>query len=470
MDAKTMSGGRSSAGGLYRLSPQDLSNLRVEARGLPMHVAALAILDGAPLRDAQGVFRLEAMRAEIERRLHLAPRLRQVLYRPPLGLGRLLWVDDADFDIGRHVRVRAIAPPGDETALLAACQELNEPALERSQPLWELWFLTGLAGGRVGMLIRLHHVVADGVATVALLGSLFDVAPDTQPVLAPPWVPAAVPPFWELLVDSLRRRGAALATAFSTLARPAQWLRHLRAAAAPLRESFGEGLASRSSLNGPIGKYRRLLVVRADLDRAKAVAHAHGAKVNDVVLAVVTGGTRALLRSRGELVPGLLLRASVPVSVRGSGDRAAMGNLTGLMSVPLPVNEPDPVRRLETIARVTVARKRRRRVIRAWWRGAGPGLTWFMHHQRLVNLLVSNVPGPPAPLSFAGARILEVFQLGVIQGNLRLSVGVLSYAGQLNFGILADAEAFPDLAVFAKGLGAALTELGVAAPMPQRAA
>jgi diacylglycerol O-acyltransferase / wax synthase len=235
-------------------------------------------------------------------------------------------------------------------------------------------------------------------------------------------------------------------------------------AASRLRAQLGKGLAPRSSLNGRLGGRRRLLLVRGDLARAKAVAHAHGGTVNDVMLAAVTGGLRALLRSRGELAQGRVLRASVPVSVRGSGDPTAVGNLTGLMVVPLPVAEPDPSRRLETIAAATAARKRWPPPVRAWWRFAGPLLAWFMDHQRLVNLLVSNVPGPPAPMWFAGARVIEVFQVGVIQGNRRLSVGVLSYAGQLNLDLVGDAEAFPDLDVLAGGTADALAELGVDAP------
>jgi hypothetical protein len=130
---------------LDRLSPLDVSNLRVEDHGLPMHVAALAILEGAPLLDASGQLRLDALRGHLERRLHQAPRLRQVLYRPRLGLGPPVWVDDARFDIRRHVRARAIRTPGDEATLLGVCSQLNEPPLDRSRPLWELWVLTGLS-------------------------------------------------------------------------------------------------------------------------------------------------------------------------------------------------------------------------------------------------------------------------------------------------------------------------------------
>lgn len=459
------SGRWTGAGGLDRLRPQEFSNLRVEARGLPMHVAALAILEGTPLCDAQGRLRLEVVRSWIQRRLPLAPRLRQVLHRVPLGLGLPVWVDDVGFDIGNHVRTRAIGPPGDEAALLEACTELNQAPLDRSRPLWELWVLTGLAGGKVGMLVRLHHVVADGIAGVALFGAMFDLAPEAPSPAAAPWIPAPIPSWWELLSDNLRRQRAALAGVLSRLDHPLRAVRCLRSGAAQLGGLLREGLAPRSSLNRPVGKRRRLLLVRADLDAAKQVAHAHGAKLNDVVLAAVAGGARELLRHRGELGPGRRLRAGVLVSMRGPGDPGVSGNRVGVMIVGLPVAEPDPICRLEQLARATAARK--------WQPPYQPGarltqhgVAWVMAHQRLLNLFTSNVPGPPVPLYVAGARILELFQIGVVQGNVILDVGVLSYAGQLNFDMLGDADACPDLAVFAAGLRGALQELGVGVPMP----
>ncbi len=449
---------------LDRLSTQDASNLRIEARGVPMHVAALAILEGAPLRDAEGRLRLEALRGEIGRRLHLAPRLRQVIHRPRPGHGRPFWVDDPGFDIGAHVRECPIAPPGDEEALLRTCERLDRPALDRSRPPWELWFLTGLDDGRVGMLIRLHHVVADGVASVALLGTLFDDSAGATAPIAPPWVPVPIPASRDILADNVRSRGRSLDRAISWLAHPMPGLRRLGAIPASLVDVFGEGWAPRSSLNVPVGTRRRLLLARADLDRAKDAAHAHGASVNDVLLAAVAGGARELLRSRGQLTPGLRLRTSVPVSVRTSRDRPDAGNLVALMIVPLPVAESNPVRLLEAIARETASRKRRPHVM-----GPLPGsllvqraLIGLMNRQRMVNLFTSNVPGPTAPLYFAGARVLEVFQVGVVQGNVSLSVGMLSYAGRLNIDIVADADINPDLDAFADGLRDTLTALGAA--------
>jgi diacylglycerol O-acyltransferase len=444
---------------LERLSPVDASNLRVESQGVPMHVAALGVIDGAPLLDAAGRLRLDAVRADVQRRLHLAPRLRQVLCHTHPGLGPPAWADDPHFDIGQHVRARPVPAPGDEAALLAVCSELNEPPLERSRPLWELWLLPGLADGNVGMFLRLHHVAADGVAALALMGAVFDAAPGTPPP-APPWRPAPAPSAWQMFTDSWRKRADA---AVSGLRHPAGALQGLRSLTRQLRLLASEGRAPRVSFNQPAGTHRGLLLARADLARAKTVAHAHGATANDVALAAVAGGARQLLSARGEVSPGLALKASVAASNRRQADGTASGNRAGIMLVPLPVDEPDPVRRLTEIARLTRARKRYPPYQPAA-RFAQRGMVRAMSRQRLVNLFTSNLPGPPEPLYLAGARVLELFQAGVVQGNVTVAVGVLSYAGQLNFCILGDADTVPDLKVFADGLSDALAQLGTVIP------
>ena len=456
---------RHRAGGVERLSRQDVGNLRVEARGMPMHVAGLAIVEGAPLCDADGRLRLDVVRRAVNERLPLAPRLRQVLHQPGRGLGRPVWVDAPDFRIDDHVRGHTVAPPGDEASLLAACSKLNEPPLDRSRPLWEVWALSGLADGNVALLFRLHHALADGVASVALLGSMFDLVAGAPPPPAPVRVAVPVPSARELLADRIGELRRGWSRVVSAIAHPLPGLRRIGATLPRVAELLRGGLAPRSSLNLPVGTHRRLLLARADLDLAKSVAHAHGGKVTDVVLAAVAGGARELLLARGELTPDLVLRASVPVSLRASGAAPAAGNQVGVMIVPLPVGEADPFRRLESIARSTAEWRRRPRASMSWNLGSTlvqRGAIHVMNHQRVVNLFVSNVPGPPVPLYFAGARVLEVFQVGVLQGNISLAVGVLSYAGRVGIDVVADADVCPDASVFADGLRTSLRELGVA--------
>jgi diacylglycerol O-acyltransferase / wax synthase len=449
---------------LERLTPLDVSNLRVERHGLPVNVAALAIVEGRGLLDAPGELALEAIRARIEQRLHLAPRLRQRLYRPGFGLGAPVWIDDASFDISRHVRTRAVASGGGEEALLATCVELNDRPFDQAHPLWEIWLLTGAPAGHVSMLIRFHHVLADGIAALLLLGTLFDSAPsDSAPQApeqeGPSWTARPVPTRSELLGDALRR-------SLTGISRGVHKIEHPRRALAPARTLFRqalqlarEGRAPRTSFNRPVGRQHRVVLVRADLEQAKQVAHAHHATVNDVVLCTIAGGARALLAGRGELRRPLVLKVSVAASVRAPASTSQAGNLVGVLLVPVPVGEQDPIRRLEQIARATAERKRlppyqpaarflQRAMIRT------------MNRQRRINLLMSNLPGPPQPMYFAGAKILEVFQLGVIQGNVAVQVGALSYAGQLNFDIVADANLVPDLTVFANGMTQDLEHLG----------
>jgi WS/DGAT/MGAT family acyltransferase len=447
------------AGRLERLSSFDAANMRVESHGGPMHVAAVGVVDGTAMCDAAGRLRLEEVRADLERRLPLAPRLRQVLVRPRPGLGAPVWADDARFDIGAHVQARPVPAPGDEAALLAACLQLKQPPLDRSRPLWELWLLPGLADGNVGVLFRLHHAVADGIAAMAMMGALFGATPGAPPTPAWPWRPAPAPSPWRLFTDTWRQRSDAAAVAGSRLRRPAAIVQSLGARARQLRLIFGEGLAPRVSWNRPAGARRRLLLVRVDLASAKAVAHAHGGTVNDVVLAAVAGGARRLLASRGELRPGLVLKAGVAAAARDPADLAPTGNRAAVMLVPLPVSEPDPARALAQIARLTRARKRYP-PYQPSGRFAQRAMVWAMPRQRLVNLFTSNLPGPPGPLYLADARVLELFQVGVVQGNLTVAVGVLSYFGQLNVTILGDADAVPDLNTFADGAAEALTQLG----------
>jgi len=444
---------------LQRLTPLDVSNLRIEQHGLPMNVAALAILEGRVPLDASGQLALEAIKVRIEQRLHLAPRLRQRLYRPGFGLGAPVWVDDASFDISRHVRTRPVGAGGGEEALLAACVELNDRPFDQDRPLWEIWLLTGAPGGRVAMLIRFHHVLADGIAALLLLGALFDSAPAAPEQDGPAWIARPTPTRWELLDDALRRSITGIRQSVHKIEHPGRALALARTWFRQALQLAREGRAPRTSFNRPVGSRHRVLLVRAGLEQARRVAHAHHATVNDVVLCAIAGGARALLSGRGELQSQLMLKVSVAASVRAPGGASQEGNLVGIMLVPLPVGEKDPIRRLERIARATAERKRlppyqpAARFLQRW-------MIRIMNRQRRINLLMSNLPGPPQPLYFAGAKILEMFQIGVVQGNVAIQVGALSYAGQLNLDIVADANLVPDLTVFANGMAKDLERLG----------
>jgi diacylglycerol O-acyltransferase / wax synthase len=455
---------------LERLTASDLFVLLWDDFGWSGDIGALAILDGTTLLDDDGRVRIEALRRQLEPRLHIVPRFRQLLYRPSRGLGWPLWVDAPSFDLADHVRVHPLAAPADQAQLLQACQELARRRLDPARPLWEAWFLPGLPERRVGLFLKLHHAMADGIAGVAAFGALLDLTADAPTPVAPPWTPTPIPTAGELLRDNLRRRAQGLSHAWSSLAHPIRTLRRARAAWPTWREFFAEQRAPRTSLNRPIGAERRLAIVGSRLDLAKQIAHEHHAKVNDVVLAAVAGGLRELLARRAEPVEQLVLRAMVPISLHREQPGQASGNQDGSMAVPLPLGEPNHVRRLQLIAAQTAARKHKAHP------QAGSGLFRFalaqraflrlFARQRLVNISVTNVPGPPVPLYLAGARLLELFPVVSLAGNLTLAVAVLSYAGQLNLTAVADRDSCADVEVFAQGVQSALDELARSVLVP----
>ncbi len=434
----------------------------------PQDIGALAVLDGRKLLGPDGQFRLEAVTAAVAARLHLVARFRQVLYVPPRRLGRPLWVDAPAFDIREHVRVVPVPAPGGETELLRTAAGVRRRRLDRSRPLWELVFLTGLADGRVGLFVRLHHVIADGMASVATIGAFLDPVPDVRAGPAPPWAPAPAPGRGELLTDSLRGHARELGRGLSALAHPVTGGRHLLAAWPAMRELLAAEPAPATSLNRVTGPGRRLALARIGLAEMKQAAHGCGATVNDVLLAATASGLRALLRSRGEPVDGVVLRMYVPVSLHRGPQADARGNLIGQIVVPLPVGVTDPQRLLRQIAADTALRKARAQppLGRIPHRGPAGRVFLKLAARQRVNVTSANLPGPGVPLYFAGAPLLEVFPLVDLLGTVSLAVGAMSYAGQFGIMVTADQDAYPDLSVFAAGLRDGLRALTAQPGMP----
>ncbi len=445
-----------------RLTAQDLSMVWPDDVGWPQDIGALATLDGTTLLDAEGRFRIGAVRAAIEARLHLVPRFRQLLHRPGFGQGWPLWVDAPTFAIREHVNVIPVLAPGDEQQLLLATESLRCRQLARTRPLWQMWFLTGLPAGRVGFYMKVHHAIADGAAGAAILRSLLDPGPDMPVVPPKPWISAPPPSAWELARDNLQRRMHGWRRFNSAVAHPMTTARQLREGWPAVRETLVDSGAPRASFNRPIGPHRRLTLIRSSIDLVKQIGHLHNATVNDVLMTVLASGLRNLLLSRGEDVGDLVLRAYVPVALHTEQSGAPRGNRDGVMAVPIPIGIPDPIQRLRVIAAETRERKKRKRppsgallrnglVQRAFLR--------VMAHQRWTNVYVANVRGPSQPLYLAGAPVLEVFPVVPLIGNVALGVGALSYAGQFNITIVADAEAVPDVDTFASGMRGALHTL-----------
>jgi diacylglycerol O-acyltransferase len=445
-----------------RLTALDQLMLRASATW-PQDIGALALLDGADLLEPSGRFRIEAVREAIGSRLHLVPRLRQVVHVPRRGLGGPLWVDTPSFDLGDHIRVLPLPAGTGEAELLLAIERLRSQRLDPSRPLWEMWFLTGLPDDRIVMFVKLHHAIADGMAAMATVGAFLDTAPDAPAPRAHPWTPTRPPSARELLAHNLLRHGERLAGALTTLARPRTTLRRLRAAWPAIRELLTEQPASETSLDQMVGAGRNLALIRTRLDAVKEVAHANAATVNDVLLAVTAGGLRALLRSRGEPVEDITVRVYVPVSLRRRVRGPQQGNLIAQMAVPLPLGVSAPGRRLEQIAAETARRKTRTRTsLGTLFRGriARRLMLKAVMRQR-VNVTTASIPGPTMPLYLAGARVLEVFPVLPLIANEPLGVGALSYAGMFTIGVVADRDAYPDIDVFVAGAREELHALGV---------
>lgn len=454
---------------LERLSLADLSNLTVETLESPMHQAALGVLEGASLLDAGGRLRIGEIRARIASRLHRAPELRRVLHRTGWLEGLPLWVDDPAFDIAWHVTAERLPPPGGEQAAMAFAGGRLAELMDRSRPLWRMWFLEGYGADQVGVLIKVHHALADGRAMLNVIAQLFDLAPDADAGIAPAWSPRPAPSRRVLMRDNLVRRRAAFGRAFGRLLHPTAVARSL---GVTLRGAIttawrGRG-APRTSLNRPVGAGRGVAVLRLPMAGVKDVARASGAKVNDVFLAVVAGGFRRVLLARGERVAGMRLRTSMAVSLHPSADAATAGNLAGTMIVRLPLDEPDATANLVAITRECTQAKARQRAV------VSVGLMLFLartrlthvytRRQHMVNVLTTNLAGPPVPLYFAGARLVDAIAMPPIAGNVTVSMAALSYAGTLVASATVDTRAWPDLPVLIEGMRSTWAALSSALP------
>jgi diacylglycerol O-acyltransferase len=440
---------------LDRLSAQDRLILWPD-EVWPQDIGALGILAGGALVGPDGNLPLDVAREAVAARLHLVPRLRQVLCFPQRGLGGPLWVDAPSFDLAEHVLVAQVPAPGDEVRLLDTVERLRRRPLDRSRPLWALWLLTGLPDDRIGLFIRLHHVVADGLAGLASLRALLDAAPQPPPVRPQPWVPAPAPSTRMLLADNARRRATRLGHTLSSFRRPAA---SLRSAWLVLRELLTAPPGPHTSLDRVIGPDRRFALVRSDLAQVTRIAHRHDATVNDVLLAVITGGLRDLLRGRGESIDSVMLPIYVPVSLRRGRSGENSGNLITQMVVHLPLGTADHRARLAQIAQETTRRKALARPSLGTLFGSRlirDAMLNLVVRQR-INVVSADLPGPPQPMYLAGAQLLELFPLVNLLGNETLGVGALSYADQFNIMAVADADTHPDLDILAAGMQAAFS-------------
>ena len=349
-----------------------------------------------------------------------------------------------------------------------------EQILDRDHPLWELWFVEGVdRGEHVGLVHKSHHTLTDGISGIDIATAMFDFSRDPTVIDAPEWQPVPGPEPARLAIDSLCER-IKQPIELASLAR--------RGVAAPgevvdrvlqVARSIGslvatDPIAPTLSINGPIGRGRRIETVRIPLEGVRAVSKAFGCTVNDAVLAGVGGALARLLDARGELHRDLLVKIFCPVSVRDESERTQLGNRISAMFVPLAVGEPDAKLRLEAVHIATAELKDREQAVGAavligLTEYAAPTLLGLAaraaHGQRLANIIVTNIPGPQVPLYCLGAQMVEVYPLAPLSRNLTINVAVMSYCGELYFGIVGDGAAAPDLETLAGGIEDSFAEL-----------
>ncbi len=452
-----------------RLSGLDSSFLHMERAGAHMHVASTIIFEGqAPTH--------EEFRDHIASRLHLVPRFRQKLRFVPFDQGRPVWVDDPHLNLDYHVRQTALPAPGSEEQLRNLAARIFSQQLDRTKPLWELWLVEGLRDGRFAVVGKSHHALVDGVSGVDITTVLFDLDPEpaAPPAAAPRWMARPEPTDLELLGDSLRER----------LTSPREIVRGVRAVLRGPRQVLsgigatskviGAGMAAPSTpFNVEIGPHRRFAIAQTDLEELKRVKNEHGGTVNDVILSIVAGALGNYLRARGHDTEGLEMRAMVPVSVRADEEHGALGNRISAMMAPLPVWCEDPVERLRLLTAAMGDLKGSGQAVGAEILTkitdfAPPTIAAqaarLQPAQRFFNLVVTNVPGPQFPLYVLGRKMESIFPMVPLARRQALCVGIMSYNGQVNFGLTGDYDAMADLDSFALDLEAAVGEIVAATP------
>ena len=441
------------------LTALDNSFLLLERPNACMHVASTAIHDARPLRNAEGGIDLPRIRRAIAGVLHRIPRYRQKLAFVPIDRSPV-WVDDEGFNLDYHIRHTSLPRPGDERQIKQLSARVMAQRLDRARPLWELWVVEGLAGDRLALISKTHHCMIDGVSGVDLLNVILSPHPTGEIVEAPPFAPRPAPSPLELLRGELQRRTARGLLAFRNArallgeARDArrEILVRLRAAA----ETVGIALrpASATPLNQSVGPHRRFDWWSLPLADLKLVRRRLGGSLNDVVLTVVTGAVRRFFEYRRVDVTGLDFRVMAPVSVRKTDERGALGNRVSAWFVPLPLAEPDPALQLRAISENTAELKESQSAVGAelltqvadWT----PTTLLSLGARNLTrlqsfNLVVTNVPGPQAPLFLLGSHMKECYPMVPIMEGLGLGIALFSYDGKLCWGFNADYELVPDL-------------------------
>ena len=468
---------------MERLTGLDAAFLYLENPTNHMHVAMTMVLDPSTV---PGGYTFESVKEFIRGRLHLVPPFRRRLVKVPFNLAHPVWIEDPDFDLDFHIRRVACPAPGGRRELGEMAGQIASTPLDRSRPLWELWVIEGLKQDRIGVVTKVHHSAIDGASGADLMVHLFDLEPD--PPAQPPPVerePERIPTDLELLgyaAASRFRKTIALPKLIGQTAQAVNRVVQGRrdpdkpVGAAPLS-------APATSWCGSLSPMRTVGFARVPLQDVRALKTAFGCTVNDVVLALCAGTLRSYMLDRGEL-PNDPLVAACPVSVRIDGESSG-GNKVSAMFTTLDTHLADPIERICAIQACTVGAKEEHLAVGAdmlqnWAEYAAPNTfnlasrlyaSWGLagSHRPIHNVIISNVPGPPFPLYYAGAEMVAAYPMGPVMEGVGLNITVFSYRGSVDFGFMVDRELVPDVWNMADRVKDALTELQLAAGLTSTA-
>lgn len=465
-----------------RLSGQDNSFLVLETPNLHMHVASTQIFELGPLATDDGGVDYRSIKRFTESVLHRIPRYRQKLAWIPFE-NTPVWVDDAHFDIDFHVRHTSLPRPGNEDQLKQLAARIMAQQLDRARPLWEIWVVEGLDGGRFAIISKIHHCMIDGSSGVDIGQVLQSPTPDTRIHPAPAYVPRPIPSALELVRDSLAWRLGLPLRALSGLRAFRRETEDLSAELAlrarALRDMFVAQNASSSEtpFNRRVGPHRIFDWWTVPLADVKALRNALECTVNDVVLTIVTGAFREFLARRQIRPDEIDFRVQAPVSVRRPEEKGKLGNRVSAWLIRLPLDEAEPRDQLRRIHEMTQDLKESQQAL---------GVDMMMSLMEVMptvllslgaqaasgsmNSIVTNVPGPQFPLYLLGARMTAMYPQVPLLRNVGLGIALISYDGQVCWGFNADAELVPDLASFAQLVGESFERVAKAAGVKPSAA
>jgi len=455
---------------MERMTGLDAGFLYMETPTLHMHTLKIAVIDPA---NVPGGYTFDLLKEVLATRLKDLPPFRRRVVEVPFGLTHPVWIEDPDFDLDYHVRRVAVPAPGGPKEFGELISDIASHQLDRRRPLWELWVVEGLEHGHIGVVAKIHHAAADGVAAAAMLANVLGVG-NADADAVDTWRPDPIPSDWELFVGAVKSIAIALAHLPTLLGRTFQGFFRL-----VQRRRAGGDLppppfsAPAVSFNRALTPHRRFVFSSVSLDDVKEIKDALGATVNDVILALSAAALRRYFQDRDEL-PTRPLMAGVPVSVGEMGARAS-GNMVSNLFTSIPTDVADPVERVRTVHRMMQGAKEVHNALGAEmlsdWTELTPPRPFaaFMRfysrrelasrHRPPINVVISNVPGPREALEIAGARLVSIYSMGPILEGIGLNITVWSYCGSLNFGIVSCRELMPDLWRLTDHIQDALEEL-----------